>query len=298
VLSESVVHRPAGALRPYVVEAVGYRYEGLVPALHRGLPSPFLTVVLPLDEPLVMAAHPDPRQRPGSFDALAGGLHTAPALISTGTRQAGVQLSLTVAGARALLGVPAGALASLDVHLPDLLGPVAGELVDRLRSAPSWPARFAAVDDVLLRLAERRVGAIAPEVQEAWRSNTASGGRLTVTELAARVGWSPRHLRQCFLAETGLTPKAAAQVVRFDRARRRLGAAVARGQDVDLAVLAADCGYADQAHLTRAWSRFTGLPPRRWMAAEHPMLRPDADGLRFVQDGVAPAAGRSPHDDT
>jgi len=62
---------------------------------------------------------------------------------------------------------------------------------------------------------------------------------------------------------------------------------VARGGDVDLAVLAADCGYADQAHLSRAWCRFTGLPPRRWMAAEHPMLRPDADGFRFVQDDDA-----------
>lgn len=286
MLSESVVHRPAEPLRPFVAEAVGYRYEGLVPGLHRGLPSPFLTLVVPFDEPLVMAAHPDPRQPPDSFDALVGGLHTAPALISTGSRQVGVQLSLTVRGARALLGVPAGTLASADVELVDVLGPSATELVDRLRAAPTWPARFAAVDDVLLRLADRRAATEAPEVREAWRLTAASGGRLPIAALAARIGWSERHLRQRFLAETGLTPKAAAQVVRFDRARRRLGSSVARGGDVDLADLAADCGYADQAHLTRAWTRFTGLPPRRWMAAEHPMLRPDADGLRFVQDSA------------
>jgi AraC-like DNA-binding protein len=296
VLSESVVHRPPAGLRPYLAEAVGYRYEGLTPALHRGVPSPFLTLVVPLDEPLVMAAHPDPRQRPGSFDALVGGLHTLPALIATGTRQAGVQLSLTVRGARALLGVPAGTLASLDAPLPDVLGPVAGELVDRLRTAPTWPARFAAVDDVLLRLADRQLAGVAAEVREAWRLTAVSGGRLPVAEVAARVGWSERHLRQRFLVETGLTPKAAAQVVRFDRARRRLGSSVARGRDVDLAVLATDCGYADQAHLTGAWRRFTGLPPRRWMAAEHPMLRPDADGLRFVQDGTASGAACSRHD--
>jgi AraC-like DNA-binding protein len=287
VLSESVVHRPPAALRPFVAEAVGYRYEGLVPALHRGLPSPFLTVVLPLDEPLVMAAHPDPRQAPGSYDTLVGGLHTRPALIATGPRQYGVQLSLTVPGARALLGVPAGTLGSVDAHLSDVLGPVAGELAGRLRAAPSWPDRFAALDDVLLRLAERPVAEVAAEVREAWRLTSASGGRVPVAELAARVGWSERHLRQRFAAETGLSPNAAAQVVRFDRARRRLGSSVARGAGVDLAVLAADSGYADQAHLSRAWRRFTGLPPRRWMAAEHPMLRPDADGLRFVQDGTA-----------
>jgi AraC-like DNA-binding protein len=161
-----------------------------------------------------------------------------------------------------------------------------------MRAARTWPARFAALDDVLLRLADRRAAEVATELREAWRLTSASGGQLPVAELAARVGWSERHLRHRFAAETGLSPKEAAQVVRFDRARRRLGSSVARGGDVDLAVLAADCGYADQAHLTRAWRRFTGLPPRRWMAAEHPMLRPDADGLRFVQDAAAgPGSG-------
>jgi len=273
------------ALRPHVAAGTGYLQEGLAPGVHRGLPSPFLTVVVTLDEPLVLAAHPDPRQAPGRYDGLIGGLHTTPALIEHPGRQAGLQLSVTPLGARALFGVPAGALAALDVSVTELLGTTGAELVDRVRSARDWPARFAAVEAVLLRSAPQ-TGWPAPEVCEAWRLITASGGRLPVAALAARVGWSERHLRQHVLAETGLTPKAAAQVVRFDRARRRLGSSVARGGDVDLAELAADCGYADQAHLTRAWTRFTGLPPRRWMVAEHPMLRPDADGLRFVQDSA------------
>ena len=87
VLHESVTSPVPPALRGLVAGITGYRHEGLVPAVHRGLPSPFLTVVLPLDEPLVMAAHPDPAQPGGAYDALVGGLHTRPAMVSTGTRQ-------------------------------------------------------------------------------------------------------------------------------------------------------------------------------------------------------------------
>ncbi|MGY1837321.1 helix-turn-helix domain-containing protein [Blastococcus sp. SYSU DS0510] len=264
---ESVVHRPHPALRPYVAAAVGYRHEGFPPGEHLGLPSPWLTVVLTLDHPLELAAHPDPAQPPGRFDALVGGLHTRPARIVHPGRQAGIQLSLSPLGARALLGVPAGALASVDVALADLLGPAGAELLARVRAAEGWAARFAALDDGLLRrLRDDDAGPV--EVAEAWRLTTAGGGRLLVSQVADRVGWSTRHLEQRFRAETGLGPKEAARVVRFDRARRGLARRASRGLSPDLAGLAVATGFSDQAHLTREWRAFSGLAPTRWLAAE------------------------------
>lgn len=115
------------------------------------------------------------------------------------------------------------------------------------------------------------------------RSPTAGGGRLPVAEVARRIGWSPRHLEQRFRAETGLGPKEAARVVRFDRARRALASRVAAGRAPDLAALAVAGGFADQAHLTREWRAFSGLPPTRWLAAE----------FGFVQDTSALSAALS-----
>ncbi len=275
--SEFVLHRPSGPLRGLVADAVGYRQEGLRPGVHRGLPSPALTLVVTLDDPLEIAAHADPAQPPERYDAMVGGLHTAPALITHPGRQAGLQLSLTPFGARRLLGLPAGELASLDRPLEEVLGPAATELVERVRAAPDWTARFAVVDDVLARAARPRPDP-APEVAEAWRLTLASGGRLRVGELARRVGWSERHLTGRFRAETGLGPKEAARVVRFDRARRVLSARVASGSAPDLAGLAAAAGFADQSHLTRDWRAFAGLSPLRWLEAE----------FGFVQDRWRP----------
>lgn len=275
------MHQVHPRLRGLIVAAVGYRHEGLPAGEHLGLPSPFLTVIITLDDPLEMAAHPDPFQPPGRYDGLVGGLHTRPARIAYPGRQSGIQLSVTPAGARALFGCPAGALVSLDCPLDDVLGPTGTELVDRVRSAEGWSGRFAVLDEVLLRQAGN--GLVRPEVAEAWRLTTASGGRLPVAEMAARVGWSPRYLEQQFRAETGLGPKASARVARFDRARRALAGRAVAGRPLDLAGLAAAAGFADQAHLTREWRAFSSLPPTRWLTAE----------FGFVQDTQALTAALS-----
>ena len=71
-----------------------------------------------------------------------------------------------------------------------------------------------------------------------------------------------------FAAEIGLTPKAAARVVRFDRARRLLQRRAAASRPLDLAALAAYCGYYDQAHLDAEFRVLAGAPPTTWLARE------------------------------
>ena len=220
-VAESARVTPAAPLRGLIGWYSGYRQDGVPPARHRGLPSPYLTLIITLDDPLTVARHPDPADRPGDYRTLVGGLHTTPALITHPGRQSGVQVHLSPLGARALLGLPAGELAGRDLAGDDVLGRVAGELHERMRAATDWPARFAVLDQVLLDRADLDQQ-VPPDVAEAWRLLLRSGGQVRAAELASRVGWSPRYLQRRLLAETGLTPKAAARVTRFDRARRIL----------------------------------------------------------------------------
>jgi AraC-like DNA-binding protein len=233
-------------------------------------------MIFTLDDPLVLASHPDPRQPPGTYDSLIGGLHTSPALITHDGRQSGVQLMLSPLGARALLGRPAGELTDIDVDGTEILGGLAAQIRERLREAPDWPARFAALDRLLgTRLAGR--AAVSPEAAWAWRELLASGGAVSIAELARQTGWSSRHLRSRFRAEIGLTPKAAARVIRFDRTRRLLQRRAAQGTLPSLADIAAECGYYDQAHLAREFRDLAGCPPSVWLAQE----------CRNVQAGTA-----------
>ncbi|HEX8629312.1 MAG TPA: helix-turn-helix domain-containing protein [Catenuloplanes sp.] len=265
--SEFVRSRPAAPLRPFVAWYGGYRETGGAPGSHRGLPSPHLTLIITLDDPLVMAAHPDPRTPPGRYDTLLGGLHTAPAFIRHDGRQSGVQVALSPLGARALLGLPAGELASTDVDAGEVWGPFARELRDRVLAADGWQQRFTVLDGLLLRRIDADV-CLAPEVVRAWRRVVGSAGGVPVSAIAREVGWSGRYLSRRFAVEIGLTPKAAARVARFDRARRLLQRAAGTGGNPGLATLAATCGYYDQAHLAREFGAFAGCSPSGWLAEE------------------------------
>jgi AraC-like DNA-binding protein len=56
-----------------------------------------------------------------------------------------------------------------------------------------------------------------------------------------------------------MSPKRFARIVRLQTVLRRL----ADEPDANLAALAIDCGYSDQAHLTRELQSLAGLTPKR-----------------------------------
>lgn len=264
------------ALRPYLSALGGYAYLGPPPPLHRGLPSRALTIVLSLDEPVGVtqpAGADDSSTAVDRFDALVGGLHSTAVRISDSPNSSGVQLGLTPAGCRTLFGLPPGELGSRVLHLDQILGRPARHLSEELRSGRTWAQRFRTVEEALLRAAAARPAGVAPEprpeVAWAWQRLCDTGGAVTVQQLSGDVGWSRRHLSERFHAEYGLPPKVMARVLRFERGAARLR----RFPRTRLADLAADLGYADQAHLSREWQSLAGCSPRQWLAEEFPIVQ-------------------------
>jgi transcriptional regulator GlxA family with amidase domain len=201
---------------------------------------------------------------------MLAGLHARPALVRHDGSQHGIQLEITPAGANALFAVPAGSLASQVVHLEALGVTFGSELIDRLSSAATWRARWAVLDDVFLRQVSASHGS-DPVLSHAWAMLVAGNGSASVGALAAEVGWNRQHFSRKFTAAFGLSPKLMSRVVRFEHAQRMLRLSTGPS----LASVAAACGYADQAHMTREWNEFAGSPPTTWMRDEL---------LPFVQD--------------
>ena len=90
----------------------------------------------------------------------------------------------------------------------------------------------------------------------------ATRGAVPIGRLADEVGWSHRHLIARFRQQVGLPPKTAARLVRFDGVWRRLD----QRQPPDWGLVAAEAGYADQAHLIRDFREFTGTTPTAFVA--------------------------------
>lgn len=139
------------------------------------------------------------------------------------------------------------------VHAPQLRAAVAKAMSDATEAG-----RRAATDELASWLVTR-AGEVSDEARLANRlADLAEAPELQrVGDLAQRLGVSERTVQRLAHTYIGLSPAA---LIR----RRRLQDAAARIRDdpaTDLAALAADLGYADQAHLTNEFARVLGFTP-------------------------------------
>lgn len=256
------------ALAPYVRSIAVYDVAFGAPGVHIGMPSPGLTFVLPLDEPLEVSWAAAPHTRTLGWSSVSG-LHTTAAAVHHGEHQRGIQLSLTPAGARALWGVPAGALAGELLDLADV-DPGLADLPERLSAETTWGGRLAVLERALLAsLRRHEQSRPRPEVARAMALLTCG---VPVAATADDVGYSRRRLSTLVRDEVGLTPKTYQRLARFSLAHHRMRRAILDGR-VSVARVAAESGYADQAHLAREWTGFAGCSPTEWVRREFPIVQ-------------------------
>ena len=169
-----------------------------------------------------------------------------------------------------VLGLYGRDLADARVGVSTLWGRAEMERLELALSAASPTAAAALLEDEV----ERRLRELPDPVVEFVVRRLRVGGS-TVATLADRVGISERQLLRRCVEALGYGPKTLDRILRFQRfltsARR----------ESDLARLATEAGYADQAHLTRECVRLSGLTPARLLCRRH---------VRFVQDTGAAAS--------
>ncbi|WP_167004595.1 helix-turn-helix domain-containing protein [Mumia sp. ZJ430] len=272
---------PRGPFAGAVTSMVGYRQSGITQRLHRGLPSPYLTLVIALDTPVVVGEREGDEAPVAAYDML-GPLSTRPAFIDQPDTQEGVQLAVHPFAARWLFGAPASRLPGLALDLGDVLGPSAPALRRRVGDVDDWSNRFGMVRDFLAVRARTASGAAAsrprPEVVEGWRWIVAHGGNGRVDDLAAHVALSPRRLRAVFVEELGFGPKVLGRLVRFDRAVAMVRDQVAQPGEETLSDVAARAGYADHAHLVHEFQAMAGTSPTGWLAEERRNIQAGGHG--------------------
>lgn len=183
-----------------------------------------------------------------------------------------------------LVGIrlPAGARLAWEEHSPpcgsgDLdLRRAGGPAVPWLRALARRPDR---ARELLHAAAARWIRPPEPVVGDFLQALAGAPGRLP------RIGTSERTLRRRIRASTGASPSFWVQLHRARRAAARLVSTRDSLPDV-----AFDCGYADQAHLTRDMRRWFGTTPGLLRAGAEPsrgalLLAPDAFAPRELPDG-------------
>jgi len=128
----------------------------------------------------------------------------------------------------------------LESHVLELLGAIA-ESDSVEKSAPRWLGR----------------------VKE--RMHEEFGDNIRMRDLAEDAGVHPVHLARVFRIQEGRTPGDYLQ-----RLRVRAACHLLRDRDYPLAIIAAECGFADQSHFTRVFRKFTETTPAQFRRAIAP----------------------------
>jgi AraC-like DNA-binding protein len=153
---------------------------------------------------------------------------------------------------------------------PALLGLAASDLLDLSPGlAHVWPE--AAARPLAERVAADPAGGLLAWLAGAVRDRPADplGARVhalarqaaPVAQMADQLGLSARQLHRRCLPVFGYGPRRLSRILRMTRALDRARAGL------PLAEVAALCGYADQAHLTRELAALGGAPPTVLLAA-------------------------------
>lgn len=123
------------------------------------------------------------------------------------------------------------------------------------------PEAAAAIMDAWLLEQRSRFRDVDALVRAAVQHIVRTGGTCSITDVAGGLGVSMRHLQRRFRSATGLTPKEYANVRRARRALARVAMGAHSRAPGGWARMAAELGYADQAHLSRECARILSVTP-------------------------------------
>jgi AraC-like DNA-binding protein len=168
--------------------------------------------------------------------------------------------------AQSVLGVPASELVDLTLGAEQLWGHAAAAVGERMAESGSPEAVPVHLQELVVRRltdAAGRDDIVTEAVRRLmpWRNQD-------VSSLASSLSISASQLRRRCNAAVGFSPKTLQRMLRFQgflaRTQQRIAQSRAPTGD-GLALLAAEAGYADQAHLTRECVRLTGLPLKAFL---------------------------------
>ena len=168
-------------------------------------------------------------------------------------------------GARALVPGDIATITGRTLAAPEVLGIPADHAESAVLGANDDAGMIAAAEALLApRLASLAPDPRAKLAERAVLTAQAEHGPVDVAALAAAVELDERSLQRLFRAYVGVPPKWVVQRFRLQEAMARLAAP----EPPDLAGLAQELGYFDQAHLTRGFTALVGRSPLEYWKSQ------------------------------
>ena len=153
----------------------------------------------------------------------------------------------------------------------------------RLGDSASRAEHVAEANAFFTRVAQSALPA-DPSVEQAVRLLEASNGTIRIGEICRRLGIDRRRLNRGFTRIVGLTPKFFGRILQINRVVDLLHS----NDQAELAQIAQEAGFYDQAHFNHAMRRFFNQPPREFVRSRHHDFQPSHAGFRRMAPPPSP----------
>ncbi len=246
--------RPISPLLAPFVAGI-YHHEGEVPErLERILPGGRIHLMVNLYENEFRTYHgPNCGTVRRTMGAILGGPNSQASVIDTREQRCLVSVDFKLGGARPFFRTPLAETRDQLVDLDQLWGRDGAVLREQLLEARTPEAMLRVMETALIK---HMVNPKEPDPAIPWAARALERG-MPISGVTSELGLLPKTFVRRFRAQTGLSPKRFSRVRRLQRMLGSLGDPVV----ADWSEVAAEHGYADQAHLIHDFRDLTGLTP-------------------------------------
>lgn len=183
--------------------------------------------------------------------AILSGPHSQSTILDAAQFRRLAAVEFRPGGAGHFLGIPVSEAGNQVLNLDDIWRADGATVREQMLEARSPQERLAVLEERLLEHLDREFDpAVAAAIAALERG-------VRVSEVASRLGLSPRTLERRFTGKVGLTPKRYARVRRLQRVMR----SIRNWPCSDWSLLAAHHGYCDQSHLVHEFRELGDITP-------------------------------------
>ncbi len=162
--------------------------------------------------------------------------------------------------AYSFIKIPVNELTDLLVDYFEFVGQEANHLSSQLGELNSTEHQISLLNNIFTKKLSA-LNAFETQMLRALNLIQSTGGRISVKQISAEVGWSRQHFTRKCLRYTGLTPKFLNQVIRIKKVIKQYKTE----RFCNWSQLSFDGGYYDQSHMINEFKKITGLTPTEFL---------------------------------